>query len=212
MAQQRMTELRFESRASGPVVRRIWKLAVGSQGPYLTGLYGFPWREPRMQAKCTETQIVGSDELFRSLRVDRRHLRVPSPDCTCGIYAADQPTRGWLQRLNLRNSVIVSGFVRLSGRVVVTGDTYRAEEAEIVGPLTITPPPTRWLRSVGRRWGLNQQITRVTEDADGFLFWYSGRRGISFGEWYKQMSTALSRRYAVEVTGLMPPIDGLAAY
>ncbi|MEE9532912.1 MAG: hypothetical protein V3W06_00720, partial [Acidimicrobiia bacterium] len=101
----------------------------------------------------------------------------------------------------------------LSGRVVVAGATYRAEEAQIVGPLTITPPPLRWLRRVGARWGVNQQVRRVTEDADRYLVWYSdGRRGTPVGEWYKQMSEALGSRYSVEVVGLLPAVPGLAEY
>ena len=213
MPQLHTSEPRFESDTTGPVVRRSWKLIVGSQGPLLTGLFGFPWREPVLQAKCTQTEIIGRNELFSNLRVDRRHRSVPSLDCTCGIYATDGPAFGRLQRLSLRSSVIVTGFVRLSGRVLLAGDSYRAEEAQICGPLTITPPAPSRLRTMAARWGANQQIRRVTRDADSFIFWYSGtRRGVSIGEWYKQMSEALSRRYAVEVAGLVPPFPGLADY
>lgn len=213
MAQPAKSEAPFPPQTGGPVVRRSWKLVPGSQGPLLTGLFGFPWREPVMQAKCTQTDVAGGNELFGSRRVDRRHRSVPSLDCTCGIYATDEPAPGRLQRFNLRSSVMVTGFVRLSGRVVVAGATYRAEEAQIVGPLTITPPPQRWLRRVGARWGVNQQVRRVTEDADRYLVWYSdGRRGTPAGEWYKQMSEALGRRYSVEVVGLLPAVPGLAEY
>ena len=205
------SEARFESETSGPLVRRSWKLVSGSQGPLLTGLFGFPWRDPVMQAKCTQTALVSHNDLFRNLRMDRHHRSVPSLDCTCGIYASDDPHLGLLQRMNLHNSVIVTGFVRLSGRVVLAGDIYRAEEAQIVGPLTITPPPRGWLRRASARWGVSQQIRRVTQNADGFVFWYSdGRRGVSFGEWSKQMSEGLSRRYGVDVTGLMAPVAGFA--
>lgn len=195
---------------SGPVVRRSWKLVPGAQGPLLTGLFGFPWRDPVMQAKCTQTDISRPGELFGTLQRDRHHRWVPSLDCTCGIYATDDPTIGQLQRFNLRNSVIVNGFVRLSGRVLLDGNTYRAAEAQIVGPLTITPPPRRRLRRLGARWGVGQEIRRVTEHPGGFDFWYSdGRRGVSFGEWCEQMRQALNQRYTVEVTGLYHPIPVL---
>ena len=215
MTQPGMSEQRSWPRdeTNGPVVRRSWKLVPGSQGPLLTGLFGFPWRGPVVQAKCTQTDLSGHNVLFGDNRVDRHHRWVPSLDCTCGIYATDEPTPGRLQRLELRNNVIVSGFVRLSGRVVVSGNTYRAGEAQIVGPLTITPPapggPRRW----SARWGTNQQVCRVTQNGHEYVFWYSrGRRGISFGEWYKQTSQALTRRYRVEVAGLVPPIRGLTGY
>ena len=213
MAERQTSGARFESRTAGPVVRRSWKLVPGPRGPILTGLFGYPWREPILQARCTETDFAGAGQLSGQLRVDRFHRSVPSLDCTCGIYATDEPAPDRLQRHNLRSSVTVTGFVRLSGRVVVAGATYRAEEARIVGPLTIAPPSRRWLRRMGSRWGVNQQIRRVTQDADSFVFWYStGRRGISFGEWYKQMSEALTQRYAVEVAGLVPPVPGLTDY
>ncbi len=204
MAQARNSEALYESDhgTRGPVVRRSWKLVPGPQGPLLTGIFGFPWRHPVLQARCTDTEI-GSGPVFGNMRVDRHHRRVPSLDCTCGIYASDEPQVGWLLRHSLMDSAMVTGFVRLSGRVLVTGPVYRAEEAHVVGPLTLTPPPPRWPRRVGARLGVNRQIRRVTEDADRYLFWYTaGRRGVPIGEWYQQMSEALARRYAVEVVRL----------
>lgn len=199
----------FEPQTGGPLVRRSWKLVPGPHGPLLTGFFGFPWREPVLQAKCTDTELAGASQLAGKLRVDRWHQSVPSLDCTCGIYASDEPVLSLLQRANLRSSVIVNGFVRLSGRVLMAGATYRAEQAQIVGPLTINLPPRRRIRRLGARWGLSQQVCRVTEDVDGWLFWYSrGRRGISLGEWHKQMSEAIRRRYDVEVVGLLVPLLG----
>jgi hypothetical protein len=192
------------------VVRRSWKLASGSQGPLLTGLLGFPWREAVLQAKCTQAEF-GSFERFGTGQADRRHRSVPSLDCTCGIYASDEPHMDWLLRRLLRGSVLVTGFVRLSGRILLSGSVYRAEEAQVVGPLTIVPPPPGRIRGAGARWGLSQRPRRVWQDADRFVFCYSrGRRGVPIGEWYEQMNAALARRYAVEVVGLLPAVPVLS--
>lgn len=197
-------------RASGPVVRRSWKLQLEAGRPLLTGLYGFPWREQSQQAKCTVTAAAGPAELFGTVRLDRQHRSVPSPDCSCGIYATDDPRSGWLQRRYLRDSVLVNGFVQLSGRVMQEGPVYRAEEARIVGPLTISLPGRRRLRRLGARMGVGQRIMRVMADGDSFLMRYStGRRGVSVGEWLMQTGAALSRRYGVEVVGIIPPVAGL---
>ena len=135
---------------------------------------------------------------------------MPSVDCTCGIYATDEPDLGWLERRYLRDRIIVNGFVRLSGKVVVDGPVYRAERGQIVGPLTVSLPPRRWLRSFGGRAGVNQTPRRVVRDGERYVVRYSsGRRGLPVGEWCKQVGETLSRRYAVEVVGLMPPLRGL---
>lgn len=199
----------FHHQAS-PVIRRSWKLSIDSQGPLLAGPSDFPWREAVLQAKCTEPEY-GSFERLGNGQVDRRHRSVPSPDCTCGIYASDEPHMDWLLRRLLRGSVLVTGFVRLSGRILVSGPVYRAEEARIVGPLTIVPPPPGRFRGAGARWGVGQRPLRVWQDGDRFVFWYSrGRRGVPIGEWYRRMDEALSGRYSVEVVGLVPGVPVLA--
>lgn len=192
----------FEPQTSGPVVRRSWKLVAGPDGPVLTGLFGFPWRTAVVQAKCTDTLPSGAGTPGRG--IDRWHAVVPSPHCTCGIYATEQPNTGRLQRHLLRNSVVVTGFVRLSGRVLQAESIYRAEQAQIVGPLTITLPGPSLLRRLGARWGMASRVERVTPDGDRWLFHYrSGRRGVSVGEWYRQMGEALRLRYGVEIVGLV---------
>lgn len=200
-------------RQARPLVRRSWKLASDAQGPLLTGLFGFPWRDGVLQAKCTQPE-VGTFDRVGNGRVDRRHPSVPSLGCTCGIYASDEPRMDWLMRRFLRGHVMVTGFVRLSGRILVSGSVYRAEEAQIVGPLTIVPPSPGRFRSAGARWGVGQRPGRVWQDGDRFVFWYSqGRRGVPIGEWYRQMHDALASRYSVEVVGLLPgvPVIGDAA-
>jgi hypothetical protein len=197
-------------RQASPVVRRGWKLAIDSQGPLLTGLFGFPWREEVLQAKCTEPEF-GSFDRLGNARVDRRHRSVPSLDCTCGIYASDEPHMDWLMRRLVRGTVMVTGFVRLSGRILVSGSVYRAEEAQVVGPLTIVPPPPGRFRNAGARWGAGQRPQRVWQDGDRFVFWYSrGRRGLPIGEWYRQIDEALATRYSVEVVGLLPAVPVLS--
>jgi len=113
----------------------------------------------------------------------------------------------WLLRRSLRGSVLVTGFVRLSGRVLVSESVYRAEEAQILGPLTIVPPPPGRLRGAFARWGVSQCPRRVWQDADRFVFWYSGgRRGLPIGEWMWRTNEALASRYSVEVVGLIPGV------
>ena len=210
MAQAQAWGYHHQSRS---LVRRSWKLAIDSQGPLLTGLFGFPWRDGVLQAKCTEPELGTFDRVGNG-RVDRRHPTVPSLDCTCGIYASDEPRMDWLMRRFLRGHVTVTGFVRLSGRILVSGSVYRAQQAQIVGPLTIVPPPPGRTRRAGARWGVGQRPRRVWQDRDRFVFWYSqGRRGVAIGEWYRQMDEALTSRYSAEVVGLLPgvPVLGDAA-
>ena len=188
--------------AGEPVVRRSWKLGWDARGPMLTGLFGFPWREPVVQAKCTANS--GRGYHGGAVQAERWHESVPSRDCSCGIYATDAPDLGWLQRHMLRDSVIINGFVRLSGRMLITGPTYRAEQAEVVGPLTISIPRPHMARRLVRRFGVSQQVHRVIQDGDRWLFRYSpGRRGVSIGEWQWSMNEALLSRYGAGVVGLL---------
>ncbi|MBT8216643.1 MAG: hypothetical protein KJO17_07340, partial [Acidimicrobiia bacterium] len=153
----------------------------------------------------------GTFDRVGNARVDRRHRWVPSPDCTCGIYAGVESHTDWLMRRLVRGSVMVTGFVRLSGRILVSGAAYRAEAAQIIGPVTIVPPPPGRLRAAGARWGVGQRPQRVWQDGDRYVFWYSqGRRGLSIGEWYRQMDEAITRRYSVNVVGLVPAVPAHA--
>lgn len=197
------------SRAAGPIVRRSWRLEPSAGGPILTGLFGFPWRDPLMQAKCTATEPAGPADPFGSVRLDRIHRFVPSPDCRCGLYATNDPRPGWLQRRYLRHAIVVSGFVKLSGRVVQQGSEYRAEEAEIVGPLSISLPAPGVFRRLGARAGFHQQARRVIVDGDSFALRYRpGRHGVGLGDWLRDTSAALRGRYGVEVVGVLPSVLG----
>lgn len=197
------------SRSTGPVIRRSWRLAAAPEGPLLTGLYGFPWRDPLMQAKCTTTEPAGRADPFGAVRLDRMHPSVPSPDCRCGLYATNEPRPGWLQHNYLRHSIVVSGFVRLSGRVVRQGDEYRAEEALVVGPLAICLPAPGRIRRAGKTFGISQQIGRVVEDGGWYAVRYGSRGGgTSLGDWLRDTSAALRKRYGVGTVGVVPSVLG----
>ena len=196
--------LTAHTRTGGPVVRRSWRLAASPDGPILTGLFGFPWRNPLMQAKCTSTEQAGPADLFGTVRRDRMHRAVPSVDCRCGLYATNEPHPGWLQRRSLRHVIVVSGFVRLSGRVLHQGTEYRAEEARVVGPLAISLPAPGRLRNAAAPLGLRQQVRRIVESGGGFEVRYAGRGGVAVGDWLRDTSAALRSRYGVDVVGVIP--------
>jgi hypothetical protein len=190
---------------TGPVVRRSWRLAAGPDGAILTGLFGFPWRDRRVQAKCVATDPAGRADPFGAMRLDRSHQFVPSPDCRCGLYATNDPRPGWLQRRFLRHQIVVSGFVRLSGRVLRQGDEYRAAEATVVGPLVISLPAPGVLRRRAAPLGVRQQPARIVVDGGSFAVRYGRRgRGLPLGDWLRDVNATLRRRYGVEVIGLIP--------
>ena len=193
-------------RGAGPVVRRSWLLRLDVEGPLLTGLFGFPWREQMVQAKCTRPGVPGRAELFGTTRIDRSHGFVPSPGCTCGIYATDEPDNGWLHRRYLHGRFVVNGFVRLSGRIVVHDPVYRAEVAEVLGPLTISLPAPGRFRRLAAPTGIHQTVRRVVEEGGGFGVRYTpGTTGVSVGEWHMQMARALMRRYGAATVGVFRP-------
>ena len=197
--------LTAHSRTEGPVVRRSWRLRPGADGILLTGLFGFPWRDRVVQAKCVARQQAGRADLFGTVQVDRRHRSVPSPDCRCGLYATDNPRTGWLQRRFLRHQVVVSGFVRLSGRVLQQGLEFRAEEATVVGPLSIGLPAPSAVRRWAGRFGARQQPSRIVVDGDSYGLRYGpSHSGIPLGEWLRQVSDDLHRRYGAQVIGVIP--------
>ena len=199
------THVTAHSRTAGPVVRRSWRLAAAPDGVMLTGLFGFPWRDPLVQAKCTTTEPAGPADLFGTVRLDRMHESVPSPDCRCGLYATDDPRPGWLQRRYLRHQIVVSGFVRLSGRVVRTGREYRAEEATVVGPLAICLPAPSLVRRRTAMLGARQQPRRVVLDGKSYAVRFgSGKAGETLGDWLRDVSKSLGDRYDVAVVGVIP--------
>ena len=193
------------SRTKGPIVRRSWRLTDGPDGLMLTGLFGFPWRDPLVQAKCVGREPAGPADLFGTVRVDRMHRSVPSPDCRCGLYATNQPRTGWLQRRFLRHQIVVSGFVRLSGRVLRQGAEYRAEEATVIGPLAICLPAPSAIRRWADRFGVRQEPTQIVVEGDSFAVRYrASGPGTPLGEWLRRADDDLRRRYGVQVVGVIP--------
>jgi hypothetical protein len=89
--------------------------------------------------------------------------------------------------------------------VLRQGDEYRAEEATVVGPLVISLPAPGVVRRRAAPFGVRQRATRIVVDGCSFAVRYgSGGRGEPLGDWLRDVSAALRRRYDVEVVGLIP--------
>jgi hypothetical protein len=165
----------------------------------LTGLHGFPWPERRVDAKCTQ-QDRAVDGIDMRHKVDRYHRVVPAENCTSGIYAGrDELVRPRIPKPP-RARPLVTGFVELGGRVVEERDVYRAQQATIVGPLTIwlgRPPLTSALRS---RFGGTSYPRRVVTAHDEYrVQWSRGTSGMPVATWLAATAGALKRRYQVDV-------------
>ena len=125
------------------VVWRTWLIAPerrrssSTTTPMLTGLMGFPWRGPELDAKCTIQDPNPAGNPFARPTVDRHHRKIPDPDCTCGLYAGRDDLVGPPMRLVPRGIPIATGFVELSGHVLESEQHWRAGHARIVGPLQI---------------------------------------------------------------------------
>jgi hypothetical protein len=169
----------------------------------LTGIFGFPWREPVIDAKCTEQDraVLGVD---MAKQVDRHHRVVPDPSCTCGIYAGrDELVRPRIARPP-RSRPLVTGFVALAGRVIQERDVYRAQQARIVGPLTLwlgRPPLSA--AAVARALGRRPRPQRVVTVRDRFeVVWTASRAGTPVAEWLARTAGELARRYGVDVIAI----------
>ena len=185
------------------VVWRAWVLRPDrrSQGgrPLLTGIYGYPWRGPELEAKCTQQDAASGLPALGPERTDRYHRVIPDPACTCGIYARKEqltdPPRVW------RRHPQVSGFVELSGRIIETEDAYRAQRARIVGPLRLTlPGPPAWLEAVA---GRPLAPLRVTTDEQRYRVSYRrGSSGVPVHVWHEQVRRGIAARYGVALVTL----------
>lgn len=208
MAKTATTEEGFD-RVYGPeglVARRSWDLVAGPRSVMLKGLFGFPWRDREVQAKCTQRDYAGTADIFGTVRVDRHHPVVPAEGCTCGIYATIEPGEPWGMRRYLARRVLVHGFVRLSGRVLFDGARYRAERARIEGPLVVAVPgPGRLL---ARLAGTGRLTPRVSQDGDRYRVSYVpavlgswGGAGMPLSEWHQMVADRLALKYGVRVEG-----------
>lgn len=187
--------------AGSLVALRSWlivpeRLPLDRTQPMLTGLYGYPWRTRRLDARCTATTRLDHDFTLPP-RIERHHMTVPEATCSCGIYANRDETS---ERVELHSPVgvpVVTGFVELSGRTIAESATYRAQRAVIVGPLTLDPgrPPlgvALLRRPVGPQ--------RVTNVGAGFrVRWALRPTGEKWVEWAMTTSRSLAERYEVEV-------------
>ena len=192
---------------AGPtVVLRSWlvvadRLPLNRTLPMLTGLYGYPWRTGRLDARCTAANRF-DHEFTLPPRIERHHSTVPEPSCSCGIYANSDETP---EPVRLRSPVgvpVVTGFVELSGRIVTESTTYRAQRASIVGPLTLHPgrPP---LRAVLLHRSIRPQRV-ATVGADFQVRWADRPTGAEWVDWAMGTSRSLAARYEVEVLASRP--------
>lgn len=183
------------------VVWRNWRLvpdrAAGGGIPLLTGLLGFPWRTPHMQARCTNPRGAASGlwagTSWWGAPADRHHDLVPDPGCTCGIYASAD---GWQRPPRLmagRRHPTVAGFVELVGRTLEKDGILRAQGARMVGPLSLVFPKRRIA-------GLRLRARRVVTEADRYRFVFvESSLGESVQAWAMRTTAGLERRYRVEV-------------
>ena len=190
--------------AEPTTVWRTWLVRTSRHGPdrepILTGVFGFPWRGPDIDAKCTIQVLDVTASRPGRARIDRHHRTIPDPSCTCGIYGSTDLLEIPAADLLPSGVPVVTGFVELSGRLLARTTTRRAQHARIVGPLTLgpgrPPPATRLLR----RAGFDPQPSRVVSEREGFrVVWGAGRVGTAYAEWLTASSAALAGRYGVDV-------------
>ena len=115
----------------GKTVWRRWRVVPDRHRALLTGLLGFPWRGPMLEARCTAVDPT-------SMR-GHYHRVTPALGCTCGIYAAADDLDSTVLPRSPWGEPIVEGFVKLSGRVIREGPAIRASHAVITGPLILRP-------------------------------------------------------------------------
>ena len=186
----------------GPFVAlRSWliapeRLPLDRLSPMLTGLFGYPWRTGQLDARCTVAGRLDRD-FGLPPRIESHHPIVPELECSCGVYAVREKS---VERVTLSSPVgvpLVTGFVELSGRILTGKATYRAQQAAIVGPLTIQPgrPPiaARLLRR-----SIHPQ--RVAILGSAYLVRWSARPpGQAWKDWVTETARELQSRYEVEV-------------
>ena len=190
---------------SGP--RTVWRtwlvrpMRLGTDPePILTGVFGFPWREPELDAKCAIQDLDTCATRPGPVRVDRHHPTIPHPGCTCGIYASTDLLATPATDLLPAATPVVTGFVELSGRLLTRGSVVRAQHARIIGPLTIGPGRPPLTVRLARRAGLSLEPTRVALEEQRYrVVWGAGRIGETYDEWLAAAASGLSSRYRVSV-------------
>lgn len=186
------------------MVWRSWRLVPdhateGEAGTLLTGLYGFPWRDRQVDAKCTQ-QDRAVDGVDMRTRVDRYHRVVPAEHCTCGIYAGRDELVNPRVPKPPRGRPLVTGFVELGGHMIQEAEVYRAQRATIVGPLTIWMGRMPFGVAAAARLGGPALPARVVTARDEYrVLWTRSKAGTAIAEWLPAVAAALTRRYAVQV-------------
>lgn len=191
--------------SAGPsTVWRTWLVRPMRLGadpkPTLTGVFGFPWREPDLDAKCAIQDLDTWATRPGPVRIDRHHPAIPHAGCTCGIYASTDLLEAPAADLLPSATPVVTGFVELSGRLLAQGTVIRAQHARIVGPLTIGPGKPPLLVRLARKIGRNPQASRIVSEGGRYrVVWGAGRIGIVYDEWLAATASDLSSRYQVPV-------------
>ncbi len=183
------------------VALRTWLVAPehlprGRTQPVLTGIYGYRWRVPDLDARCT-ARHASHHTFGLPPHPDSYHPALPDPSCSCGIYAvrseADLPP-------SFRTPAgvpVVSGFVALSGRVLTGPRTLRGQHAAIIGPLTLLPGRPPPVASILRRPVRPQS---VVERSDGFrVRWSTHTDPGGWMTWAGATARLLEDRYRVEI-------------
>ncbi len=185
------------------VVWRTWLIVPerrpgGDVVPLLTGLFGFPWRTAELDAKCTIQDWDRTGAPGRPT-VDRHHRLIPDPDCTCGIYASRAALVEPELDLVPRGMPIATGFVELTGHILETDRTHRAQHARIAGPLTVLPGRM----PLGTRFMTRAPRPRtVVTDRHGYRTrWVDAAAGRPYPEWRREVGRQLRHRYGVVVEG-----------
>lgn len=185
-------------------VWRTWLVRPMSVGtdtePTLTGVFGFPWRDSELDAKCAIQDLDTCATRPGPVRVDRHHPTIPHPGCTCGIYASTDLLATPATDLLPAATPVATGFVELSGRLLTRGSVVRAQHARIIGPLTIGPGRPPLTVRLARRAGLSLEPTRVALEEQRYrVVWGAGRIGETYDEWLAAAASGLSSRYRVSV-------------
>lgn len=131
---------------------RTWAVSTlrpweeGPPSTVLRGAWGRPWTSSRLTARCLlapikpSRMIGGLIKIVQNREANRHSTSAPEPGCTCGIYAekADLAGQGTFPRLTRLPQA--SGPVELSGMVIEGTRGYRAQHAQILGPLELRMP------------------------------------------------------------------------
>ena len=174
---------------------RAWKLMPGTRlgRPVMEALLGSRvlrsvWPSPHLEARCEGrgwARLHGPE-------------RLPVLDCTCGIYALKQRPD-----MEAEAGVWVVGEVALWGRVLEGSKGYRAEHAQVLGPLAVE---MRCAHPTGPTTNCGAPPVVVVCRESEYLPRCETHRGaagpaarLEPDDFMTAVGTALTRRYGVDV-------------